>query len=58
MIEHLIRWSVHNRFLVLLAAVFVAVWGIRALKATPVDTLPSLSDFQLILRTSLPGQAA
>jgi copper/silver efflux system protein len=57
MIEQLIRWSVRNRFLVLLAAVFVAAWGIWALKTTPVDALPDLSDVQVILRTSFPGQA-
>src|SRR5712672_2640101 len=57
MIEQLIRWSVRNRFLVLLAAVFVGAWGIWALKTTPVDALPDLSDVQVILRTSFPGQA-
>ena len=57
MIEQLIRWSVRNRFLVLLAAVFVAAWGIWALRTTPVDALPDLSDVQVILRTSFPGQA-
>src|ERR1700680_367229 len=57
MIAQLIRWSVRNRFLVLLAAVFVAAWGIWALKTTPVDALPDLSDVQVILRTSYPGQA-
>ena len=57
MIEQLIRWSVRNRFLVLLAAVFIAAWGIWALKTTPVDALPDLSDVQVILRTSFPGQA-
>src|SRR3979490_812158 len=57
MIEQLIRWSVRNRFLVLLAAVFVGAWGIWALKTTPVDALPDLSDVQGILRTSFPGQA-
>jgi len=57
MIEHLIRWSVRNRFLVLLAAVFVAAWGIWAVKTTPVDALPDLSDVQVILRTNFPGQA-
>src|ERR1700680_459657 len=57
MIAQLIRWSVRNRFLVLLAAVFVAAWGIWALKTTPVDALPDLSDVQVIIRTSFPGQA-
>jgi Cu(I)/Ag(I) efflux system membrane protein CusA/SilA len=57
MIAALIRWSVHNRFLVLLAAVAVAAWGVWALHATPVDALPDLSDVQVIIRTSWPGQA-
>src|ERR1700754_2438498 len=57
MIERLIRWSVSNRFHVLLAAVFVGAWGIWAVKTTPVDALPDLSDTQVIIRTSWPGQA-
>src|ERR1700757_1608837 len=57
MIEQIIRWSVRNRFLVVLAAMFVAAWGLWALKTTPVDALPDLSDVQVILRTSFPGQA-
>ncbi len=57
MIAALIRWSVHNRFLVLLAAAAVAAWGVWSLRATPIDALPDLSDVQVILRTSWPGQA-
>jgi Cu(I)/Ag(I) efflux system membrane protein CusA/SilA len=57
MIAALIRWSVRNRLLVLLAALGVAAWGIWALRATPVDALPDLSDVQVIIRTSWPGQA-
>jgi len=57
MIARLIHWSIHNRFFVLLAAVFVAGWGIWALTRTPLDALPDLSDVQVILRTSYPGQA-
>ncbi len=57
MIEQLIRWSVRNRFLVLLMAVFVAGWGVWALETTSVDALPDLSDVQVILRTGFPGQA-
>ncbi|AXK40618.1 efflux RND transporter permease subunit [Crenobacter cavernae] len=57
MIEKLIRWSVANRFLVLLATLFLAVWGVWAVKTTPLDALPDLSDVQVIIRTSLPGQA-
>lgn len=57
MIAALIRWSVRNRVLVLLATVFVAAWGIWAVRTTPVDALPDLSDVQVIIRTSYPGQA-
>jgi copper/silver efflux system protein len=57
MIEQLIRWSIRNRLLVLIAAGIVAAWGIVVLKTTPVDGLPDLSDVQVILRTSFPGQA-
>src|SRR5574343_1201577 len=57
MIEKLIRWSVANRFLVLLATLFVAVWGVWAVRTTPLDALPDLSDVQVIIRTSYPGQA-
>src|SRR5258708_16360514 len=57
MIEQLIRWSVRNRFLVVLAAVFVAAWGAWAMLRTPLDAIPDLSDVQVILRTTFPGQA-
>lgn len=57
MIAALIRWSVYNRFLVLLATLFLAAWGVWAVKHTPIDALPDLSDVQVIVRTSYPGQA-
>ncbi|MDZ5455710.1 MULTISPECIES: efflux RND transporter permease subunit [Azohydromonas] len=57
MIASLIRWSVGNRFLVLLATLFLAAAGIWGLRTTPVDALPDLSDVQVIIRTTLPGQA-
>jgi Cu(I)/Ag(I) efflux system membrane protein CusA/SilA len=57
MIAKLIRWSVANRFLVLLATVMLAAWGVWAVRSTPVDALPDLSDVQVIIRTSYPGQA-
>ncbi|MBP9908089.1 MAG: efflux RND transporter permease subunit [Rubrivivax sp.] len=57
MIAALIRWSVVNRFLVLLATVFVTAAGLWGLRTTPVDALPDLSDVQVIIRTSYPGQA-
>ena len=57
MIARLIRWSIANRFLVLLAAAFLAGWGVYALKLTPVDALPDLSDVQVIIRSTWPGQS-
>ena len=57
MIAKLIRWSVANRILVLIASLFATGWGIWALRTTPVDALPDLSDVQVIIRTSYPGQA-
>src|SRR5574343_532007 len=57
MIAALIRWSVGNRFLVLLATLFLAVAGVLSLRSTPIDALPDLSDVQVIIRTSYPGQA-
>ena len=57
MIKALIRWSLANRFLVLLAAVLLTAGGIWSLLRTPLDALPDLSDVQVIIRTSYPGQA-
>lgn len=57
MIAQLIRWSIVNRFLVLLATVILAAWGVYAVLKTPLDALPDLSDVQVIIRTSYPGQA-
>ncbi|MHB0916482.1 MAG: efflux RND transporter permease subunit [Thiobacillus sp.] len=57
MIANLIRWSVSNRFLVLLATLFVVAWGVWSVKTTPIDALPDLSDVQVIIRTPYAGQA-
>jgi Cu(I)/Ag(I) efflux system membrane protein CusA/SilA len=56
-IAALIRWSLGNRFLVLMATVLLAAWGVVALLRTPLDALPDLSDTQVIIRTTWPGQA-
>src|ERR1700749_2226879 len=57
MIAQLIRWSLQNRFLVLVATVLLGIWGVRATFDTPLDALPDLSDTQVIIRTEYPGQA-
>ncbi|MFQ2918541.1 efflux RND transporter permease subunit [Aeromonas allosaccharophila] len=57
MIPSIIRWSVGNRFLVLLLTVMLTAWGLWSVKQTPVDALPDLSDVQVIIKTAYPGQA-
>ena len=57
MIERLIHWSVGNRGIVLLLAALLAGWGIWAVRNTPVYAIPDLSDVQVIVKTTYPGQA-
>ena len=57
MIANIIRWSVNNRFLVLLMTAILIVGGIYSISQTPVDAIPDLSDVQVIIKTSYPGQA-
>ena len=57
MIAAIIRWSIHNRFMVLLASMMLVAVGLYSLKNTPVDAIPDLSDVQVIIKTSYPGQA-
>src|SRR3954447_4200338 len=57
MIARLIHWSIVNRFLVLLATFMVSAWGVWAMFRTPLDAIPDLSDVQVIIRTTYPGQA-
>ena len=57
MIAALIRWSVVNRFLVLIATAFLIAAGVWSVTKTPLDALPDLSDTQVIVRTPFPGKA-
>ena len=57
MIASIIRWSIYNRFMVLLMTLIVVVGGLWAVKQTPIDAIPDLSDVQVIIKTSYPGQA-
>ena len=57
MIEKLIRWSIANRFLVLMLAALVAGWGLISMLRTPLDAIPDLSDVQVIVKSSYAGQA-
>jgi Cu(I)/Ag(I) efflux system membrane protein CusA/SilA len=58
MIERLIRWSIANRFLVLLATLLITGWGVYSVTQTPLDALPDLSDTQVIIKASYPRQGA
>lgn len=57
MISAIIRWSINNRFLVLVGALLLTLGGLYSVKNTPVDAIPDLSDVQVIIKTSYPGQA-
>lgn len=57
MIKAIINWSIHNRLLVILLTGLLVVVGIYSLRQTPIDALPDLSDVQVIIKTSYPGQA-
>ena len=57
MIERVIHWSITNRFFVLLTTFIIIGFGLFALRNTPVDALPDLSDVQVIIKTNYPGQS-
>ena len=57
MIALIINWSTRNRFLVILLTLMLTGWGIYAVKNTPLDAIPDLSDVQVIIKTTYPGQA-
>ena len=57
MIKALINWSIQNRFMVIVLTIIVSGWGIYAVKNIPLDAIPDLSDVQVIIKTTYPGQA-
>lgn len=57
MIKGLIQWSIANRFLVILLSLLLFIVGVFAVIQTPIDAIPDLSDVQVIIKTSYPGQA-
>ncbi len=57
MLRNIIHWSVENRFLVILMTIILTLWGIISIKQTPLDAIPDLSDVQVIIKTSYPGQS-
>jgi len=57
MIAQIIKYSIHNRFLVILLSILLTAWGLFAALKTPLDAIPDLSDVQVIIKTPYPGQA-
>ena len=57
MIASIIRWSVGNRLIVLILAALLGAYGAWSLARTPLDAIPDLSDVQVIIKTTYPGQA-
>ncbi len=57
MLVAIIRWSVNNRFLVIMLSMMLVGWGVYSVKMTPLDAIPDLSDVQVIIKTGYPGQA-
>ena len=57
MIPAIIRASIANRIIILALAVMMGIAGIWAIRSTPVDAIPDLSDVQVIVRTPFAGQA-
>ncbi len=55
--SYLIRWSIENRLLVVMTTLVLGIWGWASLKQVPLDAIPDLSDVQIIIRTSFPGQS-
>jgi Cu(I)/Ag(I) efflux system membrane protein CusA/SilA len=57
MLQRIIEWSIRNKFMVILAVVFLIGWGVYSMLSTPVDAIPDLSDVQVIIYTEYPGQS-
>ncbi|MDH5612543.1 MAG: CusA/CzcA family heavy metal efflux RND transporter [Gammaproteobacteria bacterium] len=57
MIRAVIQWSIINRPLILLISIILSAWGIRSITSIPLDAIPDLSDTQVIIKTSFPGQS-
>ena len=57
MIKRIIEWSIYNRLLIILLTIFLIGWGVYSVKQTPLDAIPDLSDVQVIIKTTYPGQA-
>ena len=57
MIQAIIKWSIINRPLIVLLSLLLAFWGVRSISSIPLDAIPDLSDTQVIIKSSYPGQS-
>ena len=57
MVARLIEWSLRNRFLVLVASLLLATWGVLSARDMALDAIPDLSDVQVIIKTPYAGQS-
>ncbi|MEE8299145.1 MAG: efflux RND transporter permease subunit [Thermodesulfobacteriota bacterium] len=57
MIEKIIEYSSKNKFLTIILVLFIAAWGFWAMRNTPLDAIPDLSDVQVIVFTEWPGRS-
>src|SRR5471032_1467196 len=57
MINRIITWSLHHRFLVLSGFVALCAWGFVALQRVPIDAIPDLSENQVIVYADWPGRS-
>ena len=57
MLANIIRWSIANRFLIVMLTFLLVGWGVWSVRNTPLDAIPDLSDVQVIVKTSFAGQA-
>lgn len=57
MIEKIIEYSAKNQFLTITMVLFLAAWGLWAMRNTPLDAIPDLSDVQVIVFTEWPGRS-
>ena len=57
MLQQIIEISIRNKFIVILAVLFLIGWGIYSMVNIPIDAIPDLSDVQVIIYTEYPGQS-
>src|SRR6185369_16623134 len=57
MIAGIIDWCARNRFMVITGTIALTLWGVWAMRATPLDAVPDISDVQVIVSTEWAGRS-